>query len=418
MNKNSKAFTLIELLAVIVVLAILALIAIPIVDKIIKSSEEKNYKRSIETYGGVFETIVAKYEADNLDQEDPENLNEYVNEVEKSYKGNRIKCDLNDENSKIEDGKLTLIKCAVYESLDSNKPKSKYYNYINGKLEEYKKKETAVEILLKKANAESVTAYTDGDIHEMYTFTHDATSQTEALTDYRYIGNDPYNYVTFNNELWRIIGIFTVEDEKGNKEQRIKIIRNESIGSMAWNSNNVNIRNEWKTATLNTYLNGDYYNSLSEESKRVVAGSKYYLGGRSYDSTTQIGTATDIYTWERGTTVYSGHSTNWIGKIGLMYPSDYAYTYALGVDNGCYTDTYNCETSTPTKGWLYNNATQWLISPNSGSSYLAFFVGSTGYVNYGYSVTTTSGVRPSIYLISGIGIEKGSGTETDPYILK
>ena len=56
MNKNNKAFTLIELLAVIVVLAILALIAIPIVDKIIKSSEEKNYRISIERYGGVFET--------------------------------------------------------------------------------------------------------------------------------------------------------------------------------------------------------------------------------------------------------------------------------------------------------------------------------------------------------------------------
>ena len=26
----------------------------------------------------------------------------------------------------------------------------------------------------------------------------------------RYIGKDPNNYVTFNNELWRIIGIFNV----------------------------------------------------------------------------------------------------------------------------------------------------------------------------------------------------------------
>ena len=416
MNKNSKAFTLIELLAVIVVLAILALIAIPIVDKIIKSSEEKNYKRSIETYGGVFETIVAKYEADNLDQEDPENLNEYVNEVEKSYKGNRIKCDLNDENSKIEDGKLTLIKCAVYESLDSNKPKSKYYNYINGKLEEYKKKETAVEILLKKANAESVTAYTDGDIHEMYTFTHDATSQTEALTDYRYIGNDPYNYVRFNNELWRIIGIFEVEDENGNKEQRIKIIRNESLGNMAWDSSNIN---EWTTATLQTYLNGDYYNSLNDEAKRVIASSKYYLGGRAFDLTTHFGTATDIYTWERETPVYSGRSTNWIGKIGLMYPSDYAYTYAKGVDDKCYTDIWDCYTSTPTKGWLYNSAYQWLISPRSDNSYTAFYVNPTGLVNnYSNGVSDTYGVRPSIYLTSGIGIEEGTGTQSDPYILK
>ena len=409
---KKKGFTLIELLAVIVVLAILALIAVPIVLNIIKDARNNSNKRSIESYVRSIEYAISEHLSENPDQEIVtwEDVKDRV-----EYKG-KVECQWGENLSSISTtGEITLHGCKV-----NNKTNS-IYGYVNGKVVEEKeeeKKETAVETLLKKANNASVTAYTDGDTHEMYTFNHDATSQTEALTDYRYIGNDPYNYVTFNNELWRIIGIFTVEDEKGNKEQRIKIIRNESIGSMAWNSNNVNIRNEWKTATLNTYLNGDYYNSLSEESKRVVAGSKYYLGGRSYDSTTQIGTATDIYTWERGTTVYSGHSTNWIGKIGLMYPSDYAYTYALGVDNGCYTDTYNCETSTPTKGWLYNNATQWLISPNSGSSYLAFFVGSTGYVNYGYSVTTTSGVRPSIYLISGIGIEKGSGTETDPYILK
>ena len=49
-----------------------------------------------------------------------------------------------------------------------------------------------------KSNPISVTNYTDGNVHEMYTFQHDATEQTPALTDYRYIGNDPYNYVYFN----------------------------------------------------------------------------------------------------------------------------------------------------------------------------------------------------------------------------
>lgn len=45
----------------------------------------------------------------------------------------------------------------------------------------------------------------------------------------------------FNNELWRMIGVFTVEDENGNTEQRIKIIRNEKLSdNMAWNSNIVN----------------------------------------------------------------------------------------------------------------------------------------------------------------------------------
>ena len=320
------------------------------------------------------------------------------------YKGKDISCDVTINS----DSTVYLTKCSVAKiEVKDTTTEDGYYHY--GELPV-----PIVEALLSKANEVSVTAYTEGNTHEMYTFTHDATTQTEALTDYRYIGSDPYNYVTFNNELWRIIGVFTVEDASGNKEQRIKIIRNESIGSKAWNSNNVN---EWPTASLQTYLNGDYYNSLSEEAKAMLGDTKYYLGGRAFDSTTHYGTATDIYAWERGTTVYSGRSTNWIGKIGLMYPSDYAYTYANGVDNKCYTDTYNCDTSTPSNGWLYNSAYQWLISPNSGSSYLAFRVGSAGYLN-DYDVSYSRGVRPSAYLLSSIQLDKGTGTEDDPYTLK
>ena len=170
---------------------------------------------------------------------------------------------------------------------------------------------------------------------------------------------------------------------------------------------------------MNTYLNGDYYNNLSEEAKAMLGDTKYYLGGgRVYDSTTNWGTATDIYAWERGTTVDSGRSTNWIGKIGLMYPSDYAYTYANGVDNKCYTDNYNCETSTPSSGWLYNNASQWLISPVVGTSFNAFDIYSTGFIDGGYNVCVSLGVRPSAYLLSSIQLDKGTGTEDDPYTLK
>ena len=101
-----------------------------------------------------------------------------------------------------------------------------------------------------------------------------------------------------------------------------------------------------------------------------------------------------------------------------MYPSDYAYTYANGVDNTCYTDTFHCDTSTPSRGWLYNSATEWLISPYSGDSNDAFHVGSAGYVSNRGSVPSTKGGRPSTYLISSIQLDKGTGTIDDPYTLK
>ena len=46
----------------------------------------------------------------------------------------------------------------------------------------------------------------------------------------RYIGKDPDNYVEFNGELWRIIGVMNnIENETGKKESRIKLIRNEGL---------------------------------------------------------------------------------------------------------------------------------------------------------------------------------------------
>ena len=482
MNKNKKGFTLIELIAVLVILAIIALIVTPLVLTVVRKAKDSANKRSVDAYGKAMEVALMAYVLDNGDTPNDLNeltveytgnkvecnikkitengsiyltectvngvkvkdkstedgwyhygkrdltneeyvdmygisLERAISEYKKSnnqlpedyktlkldYKGKDINCDVT-VNS---DGTVYLTKCSVakIEVKDTNNEDG-YYHYGAIVIPP-----TATETLLSKANDASITTYTDGNTHEMYTFSHDATKQTEALIDYRYIGSDPYNYVTFNNELWRIIGVFTVEDASGNKEQRIKIIRNESIGDKAWDSNGVN---EWTTASLQTYLNGDYYNSLSDEAKAMIGDTKYYLGGSSSNSGHSGPT---YYAFERGTTVYNGRSTNWIGKIGLMYPSDYVYTYAFGVDNKCYTDNYNCDTATPTKGWLYNSAYQWLISPYSGDSYNAFYVNSAGYVSNG-SGTITHGGRPSTYLISSIQLDKGTGTEDDPYTLK
>ena len=354
----------------------------------------------VDMYGISLEKAISEYKKSN------NQLPEDYKTLKLDYKGKDISCDVTINS----DATVYLTKCSVAKiEVKDTTTEDGYYHYG-----EIVIPPTATETLLSKANDVSVTAYTEGNTHEMYTFTHDATTQTEALTDYRYIGNDPYNYVTFNNELWRIIGVFTVEDASGNKEQRIKIIRNGSIGNYKWDSNKVN---EWPTASLQTYLNGDYYNSLSDDAKAMIGDTKYYLGGSSSYSG-QSGST--YYAFERGTTVYSGRSTSWIGKIGLMYPSDYAYTYANGVDNKCYTDTYNCDTSTPSRGWLYNSVTEWLISSHSGGSYYVFRVGSAGYVSYdgSLSVTNSYGVRPSAYLISDIQLDKGTGTEDDPYTLK
>ncbi len=323
------------------------------------------------------------------------------------YKGKPVSCDVTVNY----DGTIYMTNCKVNNaSVTSETEEDGYYHY--GEIVV-----PAVQELLAKANGASVTSYSAGNTGEMYTFTHPATTQQNyEVTDYRYIGANPKNYVTFNDELWRIIGIFTVEDGNGNREQRIKIVRNEKLSSdMPWDSKGAN---EWSTATLNTYLNGDYYNGLDATSKSMVANTKYYLGGSSvYDNLK----GEDYYNFERGTTVYSGRSTSWTGKIALMYPSDNSYTYALGVDNTCYTDGYDCDGSSgKTNGWIFNtnsNSIQWLLSPLSGRSDGAFSLLDSGFVGY-FSVTYSFGVRPSLYLVSSIKIDSGEGTEQSPYRLK
>lgn len=399
MKKNNKAFTLIELIVVLVILAIIALIVTPLVLKIVDKADVSAQKRSIDGYGHAIELALASYELEHGDYPDS------IDKVKIEYSGSKVKCNVQIIK---ENGKIYLSECSVNGVKVKDKENSDgYYHY--GEL-----KVPATKSLLEKANAESITTYTEGNTHEMYTFTHDATEQTEALTDYRYIGSDPYNYVTFNDELWRIIGVFTVEDANGNKEQHIKIIR-DSLIDTTFSSGF-----EWENNSIQIYLNGDYYNSLNIDSKNMISEVKYYLGGIA--SETLSGEM--LYKSERGITIPSGiNIINWIGKIGLMYPSDYAYIYANGVDDKCYTETNSC--NAPSNGWLSTSeGYQWLMSQSSSNMARSLYVnqsgGQIGVANMNYSIYYggAKSIRPVVYLSSDILIDAGNGTFEKPYILK
>ena len=306
----------------------------------------------------------------------------------------------------------------------------------------------ATKLIMDKANAESLdyNTATDAQKKEMWTFTHEATEQTTALTDYRYIGADPNNYVKFNDELWRIIGVFDTDDGTGKVEKRLKIIRNESIGSYSWDYNSAgNYTNEWSTAQLNNLLNsgayynrttGTYYNNsttasnvdftttgLTEKAKAMIGNAKWYLGG---SSTYNDVTAPMFYTRERGTGVYSGRSTSWTGKVGLMYPSDYGYATSGGTTTnraGCLAkELYNWDSDSVSdcknNDWMYNsNIWQWTITPRQDSASFVFYVDSTGCV-YSDNAYCHNGARPVVHLNSAIKVITGSGTKESPYILE
>ena len=306
---------------------------------------------------------------------------------------------------------------------------------------------TGATTLIAKANPETLdynTATTEQK-NQMWAFPHEATEQLKATTDYRYIGANPNNYVKFNDELWRIIGVFDVDDGTGKIEKRMKIIRNESIGNYSWDyTSSDSYTNEWKKAQLNTLLNsgayynrttGSYYNNstsasnvdftstgLTDEAKAMIGDAKWYLGG---SSTYNDVTPSMFYTRGRGTTVYSGHSTSWTGKVGLMYPSDYGYATSGGnsrnrascMEKELYNWSNSSYSDCKNNDWLYNSSTeQWTMSSRADDSNIVFFVYRTGYVS-NYSARNTLVIRPVVHLKSTIKVISGSGTTSSPFIL-
>ena len=93
----------------------------------------------------------------------------------------------------------------------------------------------------------------------------------------RYVGTSPNNYVNFNGEKWRIIGIMNnVEDTNGNKDARLKLIRDESIGDYQWDSA---VKNVWNSSSIKRELNENYYGTMQSSSKQLIENAKWNLGG-------------------------------------------------------------------------------------------------------------------------------------------
>ena len=287
----------------------------------------------------------------------------------------------------------------------------------------------------KTTGADTLMKLTDNkDNSGLYTITHAADStlqigNTSSITEYRYRGASPKNYVTFNNEVWRIIGVFPTDDGTGNIENRIKLIKDQSIGNYQWNTTQVastSSYNNWTGATLMKYLNGTYYNSLiNSNSIDMVDDVKYYLGGYK-DVITP--TPTTIYDFERkisgsGTYFFKTNPTNWIGKVALMTASDYGYATENCEDKLLYnSDTTKGIIGCNSTNWLYNiKANEWLLNQYANSSTAntsVYYILNNGQIHgIASSINNSFSTRPVLYLKPEVQITEGDGTSSNPYKL-
>ena len=297
----------------------------------------------------------------------------------------------------------------------------------------------------------------------------------EAGGNIRYIGVNPNNYVSVDGELWRIIGVMkNIDDGTGNKSDRVKLIRNESLGAYSWDSSDSSVNsgwgiNEWSQADIMKLLNPGYesesvggslyWNSKSgncfngrnnqtvacnfsdsgmKSSLKVMVDTVLWNIGAN-DGVTYIHNniiTSKFYELERSSNngkICSNDSycnddlvrtTTWTGKVGLMYPSDYGYaTSGSGtIDRAICLNEFlykwnNEFNDCALNSWLAINLLQSTVTPKASvnESMRVFRI------NYGNVDDPDAGssaeIRPVVYLKPTVKIVSGIGTKENPFVI-
>ena len=438
--KKRNAFTLIELLAVIVILAVILVIAIPRILDVIETSKKDSFKNSAQL---IADSAEKKKVSDKLLGKDEEIT---CKDVAKINDEDYASCIISFDESGI--AKVSITGKGKFDGL----------KITNGTKDNAEVKEITKPTYGMKAT-EYITNLLEYDGEGLKI---DNTSDANI----RYYGANPNNYVSFNNELWRIIGVF------GNN---VKLIRKDSLGSLLWDSSESRVNggygvNEWSQADLQVYLNKMYYggdttvtcygdsnnttttcptNTIDETSKALIDNHIWNTGAPNdstlYDSTTNSYDTVEFYKAERGTVngkICSSGSycndtvtrkTEWTGYIGLPYVTDWAYASGENICETNMNEGYYAGASSPDEAfanavcknnnWMnygstYNDTT-WFMSPraNPNDASRVWFVYGAGAAEYDIAASS-SAVAPSIYLKSNALIESGNGTSSNPYILK
>ena len=215
---------------------------------------------------------------------------------------------------------------------------------------------------------------------------------------YLYRGRNPNNYITFNDEKagWRIISI--------ECDGTIKIMRNESIGTIEWDKSNTN---NWADASLKDYLNGDYYSGLDTEAQKQIVTSTYNIGGVTFDNN------------DMKKQLQDEEATKWYGKVALPVLSEYIRACSNTNCKTLYTYGKNYSTCR-TYDWMYTRdvSRYWMpiLSPVSNNSNNVFFV-DTDDATVGHSIANYRFflVRPVVTILSSAQIIDGDGSQSNPY---
>ena len=219
---------------------------------------------------------------------------------------------------------------------------------------------------------------------------------------YVYRGEKPNNYLKIENDMWRILSI-----ESDNK---IKIIKNESLGKKYWDSGvGVWGYNNWKRpAVINTYLNNDYYNSLSQEFQNLIERHTWNVGAVTHGNSDLVNQLNEE------------KSITWEGNIGLISVSDYIKANSNLTQCGYYAiNNQNWEICKNTN-YLIKEERFWTITAYDiiiiDNSTVVYNINNSGGISAESAGYAAYDSYPSLYLNENIKLS-GKGTENNPYTI-
>jgi len=292
------------------------------------------------------------------------------------------------------------------------------------------------------------------------------SSGTTKYHDYRYRGGEGVNnFVWFNDDMYRIIGVFDENSHGVTGEYLVKLISANILTRTSWGAYNdtatsgtyYTYTNDWTGNTtgvktnLNILLNEFFYTKKSASStygacanwtygysnnlfktndctniisygidsslQNYIQESTWYLKGYISEGFSKQ----DFYTCERSedttiTSCASGNSgaydTSTTENIGLMYASDYLYasSYYASDSTQVASNGYHLN-----QNWLYQGD-EWTITTDGNHKGNAFYVAFDGLLTIS-GTREGYGVRPAFYLTASVYIIGGDGSFSNPYRL-
>ena len=214
------------------------------------------------------------------------------------------------------------------------------------------------------------------------------TRYSSASTDYCF-DYDPTEYYGCN--VWG--SKTTMLDTNGNNVTQMP----REVGGTLYNLPD-------KEASLNTYLNNDWYNSLDSSVKSKIVTHMFNVGAVNVDETNLSNTITQEATYK------------WKGKVGLMLLSEYvkASTNLLCDSVSSYYNNSSCYNNSETHNWIFASIgdSDPLMFAHRGI-YTVFFVLHYGFPSFSQACDPF-GIAPVFYLSSDITLS-GEGTSDNPY---